>query len=323
MMAPSGDAEFEAAVEPFRAEVVAHCYRMLGSLADAEDVVQESWLRAWKAWPRFTPNLDDERRSVRAWLHRIATNRCLSLLGGKQRKRELPTEMTPGAAAQEVLWLEPLPDSRIAYADRLAPAERVVARESLELAFVAALQRMPAKQRAVLLLREVLGYSAAEVAELLDTTVPAVNSAMQRSVAQRQLLARDERVPSVEIDDIARRYAAAWESGDVNAIVSMLAEDAHYSMPPWPEWFAGRESIRGFLRDGPLRSPWRFVRTGANGMLTFATYMWDGSSFGQKGLDVLTVRDGVISEVVSFLDADFPDFGLPRRLDEIDPAAMS
>ncbi len=308
-----GHADFAATVEPFRDEVVAHCYRMLGSLHDAEDIVQQTWVRAWKAWPRFEARLDDEQRSVRAWLYRIATNRCLTVLGRDQRRRELPAEMTPAAeSAQELLWLEPLPDSRIAFAERLDPADRLVARESIELAFVAALQRMPPKQRAVLVLREVLGYSAAEVADLLDISVAAVNSAMQRSVAQRSSLRHAEPVSTADRDDVARRYAAAWEAGDVDAIVAMLTEDARYSMPPLPEWYSGRDAIRAWLLDGPLRTRWRFVRSDANGAPAFATYMWDGERYLQMGLDVLTVRNGSVAEIVSFLSSDFADLGLPR-----------
>ncbi len=308
MTTPEADAAFADAVEPLRGELVAHCYRMLGSLADAEDVVQETWLRAWKAWPRFEPQDDDATRAVRAWLHRIATNRCLTFLG-RARRRELPT-------AQELLWPEPLPDSRMSYADRLDPAEQVVAWESVELAFLVALQQLPARQRAVLLLREVVGYSAAEVADLLDTTVASVNSALQRARAGRGQWTTPRRSDPGETALVARRYAAAWEAGDVDAIVAMLADDARYSMPPLPEWYAGGPAIRDFLLAGPLAHRWRFLPARANGMPAFATYRWTGDAYTPMGLDVLTVRDGRVGEVVSFLDADFASFGLPSRLEE-------
>ncbi|TQM35532.1 RNA polymerase subunit sigma-70 [Pseudonocardia cypriaca] len=305
------EAEFTAAVAPFRGEVTAHCYRMLGSLADAEDIVQETWLRAWQAWPGFRPRLDDRERSVRAWLYKIATNRCLTFLG-RTARRELPTAVTPGEA-QEVRWLEPLPDGLMSYADHLDPAERLVAWESVELAFLVALQHLPPRQRAALLLREVLGYSAAETADLLDTSVAAVNSALQRARLPRAQPAPDRDAPGTA--ELARRYAAAWEAGDVEAIVAMLAEDARFSMPPLPEWYAGRDAIREFLVTGPLTDRWRFLPTSANGMPAFATYSWDGTAFVPMGLDVLTVRDGVVQEVVSFLEADFSRFGLPGRIE--------
>jgi RNA polymerase sigma-70 factor (TIGR02960 family) len=310
-VASAVEAEFTAAVDPFRGEVTAHCYRMLGSLADAEDVAQETWLRAWQAWPRFESRLDERERSVRAWLHKIATNRCLSFLG-RAARRELPTEVT--SPAQEVLWLEPLPDNRMAYANQLDPADRVVAWESVELAFLVALQQLPPRQRAVLLLREVLGYSAAEVADLLDTSVASVNSALQRARALRERLTPRPAPDRAEAAQLARRYAAAWEAGDVDAIVAMLADDARYSMPPLPEWYTGRPAIREFLVTGPLAYQWRFLPTRANGMPAFGTYMWDGTAYVPMGLDVLKVREGAVHEVVSFLDADFARFGLPPRL---------
>jgi RNA polymerase sigma-70 factor (TIGR02960 family) len=309
---PAVEAEFAAAVAPFRGEVTAHCYRMLGSLTDAEDVVQETWLRAWQAWPGFAPRLDDRERSVRAWLYKIATNRCLTFLG-RAARLELPTAVTP-AAEHEVRWLEPLPADRMAYADHLDPAERLVAWESVELAFLVALQHLAPRQRAALLLREVLGYSAAETADLLGTSVASVNSALQRARVARERPAPDRDATGTA--ELARRYAAAWEAGDVDAIVAMLAEDARFSMPPLPEWYAGRAAIREFLVTGPLTHRWRFLATSANGMPAFATYMWDGTAYVPMGLDVLTVRDGMVHEVVSFLEADFADFGLPTRIED-------
>lgn len=299
------DPGFTAAVAPLRGEVTAHCYRMLGSLADAEDVVQETWLRAWQAWPAFEPRLDDRGRSVRAWLHRIATNRCLTFLERAARR----------AQPQEMPWLEPLPDDRMAYADQLDPADRLIAWESVELAFLVALQHLPPRQRAALLLRDVLGYSAAEVAGLLDTSVASVNSALQRARGLRERLTAAPGPAEPGTAALAARYAAAWEAGDVEAIVSMLAEDARYSMPPLPEWYAGRAAIRDFLLSGPLASRWRFIPTSANGMPAFATYSWDGTAYVPMGLDVLTVRGGAVQEVVSFLEADFARFGLPTRME--------
>jgi RNA polymerase sigma-70 factor (TIGR02960 family) len=310
-VASTAEAEFTAAVAPFRGEVTAHCYRMLGSLADAEDVVQETWLRAWQAWSGFEARLDDHGRSVRAWLYKIATNRCLTFLG-RSARRELPTAVTPGEA-QEVRWLEPLPDDRMAFTEQLDPAERLVAWESVELAFLVALQHLPPLQRAALLLRDVLGFSAAETAGLLDTSVAAVNSALQRARTPRERPAPDRDAAGTA--ELARRYAAAWEAGDVDAIVAMLAEDARYSMPPLPEWYAGRAAIREFLVTAPLASRWRFLPTSANGMPAFGTYAWDGTAYVPMGLDVLTVRGGVVQEVVAFLEADFSRFGLPERIE--------
>jgi RNA polymerase sigma-70 factor (ECF subfamily) len=307
--------EFESLVEPLRGELVAHCYRMLGSLADAEDVVQDSMVRAWRSWENFEPQHDDARRSVRGWLYTIATNRCLSLLG-RAGRRELPADLSPGVSPEHVRWLEPLPDDRMAFTSGLDPAERLVAWESIELSFLVAVQRLPATQRAVLLLREVLGFSAAEVAAQLDTSVASVNSALQRARASRGQTRPPPRMDDARVDDLARRYAAAWEAGDVDAIVALVANDAKYSMPPLPEWYVGRSAIRKFLVDGPLRWHWRFLPTRANGRVAFATYMWDDAAavFVPQGLDVLAVSDEGVTEVVSFLDADFTDFGLPTQL---------
>lgn len=306
--ARSGDPQaFETLVAPHRSELQAHCYRMLGSLHDAEDALQETLVRAW----RGVHGLDD-RGFVRAWLFKIATNRCLTALERRGR-RELPVDVSPDTPATEISWLEPYPDT--------TPEGRIMARESIELAYVAALQHLSPVQRATLILREVLGFSAAEVADLLDTSAASVNSALQRarkavdSTADTQQTVLGD-LGDDSISELVQRWADAWEAADVDTIVSMLAEDARFSMPPWLEWYHGHDAIRTFLVDGPLRSQWRFVPTTANGQLAFGTYMWEdeAEAFVPGGLDVLTIRDGRVAEVTVFLEADLTLFGLPGRL---------
>ncbi len=322
--AKAGRAEaFEQLVAPLRRELEVHCYRMVGSVHDAEDLVQESLLRAWRGLDGF-----DGRGPIRPWLYRIATNRCLTLLERRGR-RELPTDLSPGAAeVAERSWLEPYPDGRLDSPAHSAE-QRYVLRESVELAFVAALQHLPARQRAVLVMCEVLGFSAREAAGALETTVATVTSALQR--ARRAVAGRFDHGTSQQAalrtlgDDgvrgLAERYAAAWEAGDVDAIVGMLADDARYAMPPEPAWFQGPAAIRQFLA-GPLSSRWRFVPARANGQIAFGTYRWDGEAdrWVAGGLDLLAVRGEQVAEVVSFLDRDlFPAFGLPVELDEPAP----
>lgn len=306
--ARGGDGEaFARLVGPLRAELRAHCYRMLGSAHDAEDVVQETLDRAWRALAGF-----EDRGSVRPWLYRIATNRALTLLERRGR-RELPADL--GAPSAEQGWLEPYPQHW------MSPEAGALARESVELAFVAALQYLTASQRAVLLLREVLGFGAAETADLLDTSVAAVNSALQRA---RKVMAGRLAEPSQRQTlrvlgeagqrDLVRRYVRAWEAGDVEAIVALLTEDARYSMPPLTAWFSGRAEIRGFLLGGPLLRRWRVVPAWANGQLAVATYLWQDGRFVAAGLDVLVVRGTLVAEVVSFLEADFAFYGLADEL---------
>jgi RNA polymerase sigma-70 factor (ECF subfamily) len=306
--ARNGDAgAFEQLVAPYRSELQAHCYRMLGSLHDAEDALQETLVRAWQS----VGHLDD-RGFVRAWLYKIATNRCLTTIERRGR-RELPVDVDPGTPATEIRWLEPYPDT--------SPETRYLARESVELAFVAALQHLSAIQRAVLILREVLGFSAAEVASQLGTSPPAVNSALQRARAvigsaapTQQTVLRD--LGDEAVGAIVIRWADAWQAGDVDAIVAMLADDARYSMPPLPEWYRGHDEIRAFLLHGPLQSSWRFLPTMANGQLAFGTYLWDDAAglYVPGGLDVLTLRRGHVAEVTAFLDADLTRFRLPADI---------
>lgn len=306
--ARGGDADaFEQLVAPYRAELQAHCYRMLGSLHDAEDALQDSLVRAW----RSVGNLDD-RGFVRAWLYKIATNRCLTTIDRRGR-RELPIDVDPGAPATEINWLEPYPDT--------SPEGHALTRESVELAFIAALQHLTAIQRAVLILREVLGFSAAEVASQLDTSPASVNSALQRARKVIDSAAPTQHTVLRDLGDeavgaIVTRWTDAWHVGDIDAIVTMLAEDARYSMPPLPEWYRGRDEIRAFLLRGPLRSRWRFLPTTANGQVAFGTYLWDEAA-GQYlpgGLDVLTIRNGHVAEVTAFLNADLTLFRLPARI---------
>ncbi|WP_199516355.1 RNA polymerase subunit sigma-70 [Nucisporomicrobium flavum] len=304
--ARGGDADaFGRLSGAYRAELLAHCYRMLGSVHDAEDALQESLVRAWRGLGTFTDG------SIRAWLHRIATNRCLTLIARRAR-RELPADLSPGAPLSEVAWLEPWPGRTSAQRSAEAAAEE---RENVELAFVAALQHLPGSQRAVLLLRDVLGFTAAETAGQLGTTVAAVNSGLQRA---RATLARRRPTPARRPSDdtikaLTHRYAAAWHAGDVDAIVALLAEDATYSMPPLPQWFSGRTRIRAFLLERPLLHRWQFLPARANGQPAFGTYLWDDARerWTWAGLDVLRLEGEHVAEVVSFLLAPPGDFGLP------------
>jgi RNA polymerase sigma-70 factor (TIGR02960 family) len=306
--ARSGDTgAFEQLVAPHRAELQAYCYRMLGSLHDAEDAVQETLVRAWRSIGRL-----DDRGFIRAWLYKIATNRCLTAIEQRGR-RELPAAVTPGTPATEISWLGPYPDS--------SPEAQYLTRESVELAFVASLQHLSALQRAALILREVLGFSAAETAEQLGTSAASVNSALQRARKAidstgptQQTVLRD--LGDAAVEAIVARWAGAWQAGDVDAIVAMLAEDARYSMPPLPQWFRGRDEIRAFLVHGPLQSRWRFLPASANGQIAFGTYLReeDAGAYLPGGLDVLALRGGRVAEIVAFLDADLTRFGLPARI---------
>jgi RNA polymerase sigma-70 factor (ECF subfamily) len=296
---------------PYRRELLTHCYRMLGSVHDAEDLVQETLLRAWRAYDRF-----EGRSTLRTWLYQIATNQCLTALENRAR-RPLPAGLggpsdTGGQTLEkreEVPWLEPMPTG----ADD--PAAIVTDRESTRLAFVAALQHLPPKQRAVLILRDVLAWRAAEVAELLDTTTAAVNSALQRARAQlgEVMPTRDDVLEPTDpgTRDLLRRYVAAFERKDVDGIVALLAEDAVWEMPPYATWFVGREQVARHLTHQCPGGPgdFRFTYTEANGAPALGMYL-DGEPFC---LQAFGARGPLFSHVVSFFDLRlFDTFGLAR-----------
>jgi RNA polymerase sigma-70 factor, ECF subfamily len=318
---------FRSLVEPLRAELHAHCYRMLGSVHDAEDALQESLLAAWQGLPRF-----EGRSSLRSWLHTIATNTCLNMLK-RRPARLLPIDYGPAAdphdAAGEPLvesvWVEPYPDERLGLEDGLAaPDARYEQRESVELAFVAALQHLPPRQRAALILREVLGFTAREVAESLDTTVASVNSALQRArrTLEERLPERSQQVTLRSLGDeriraLVERYMDALDRGDVGAVIAMLADEATWSMPPLPRWYRGRDAITDFLTLGPATDRWRHLPARANGQLAVGCYRWDEErgSYAAQVLDVLTLRGERIGAVTAFVTPEvFGRFGLPGEL---------
>jgi RNA polymerase sigma-70 factor, ECF subfamily len=326
------DGGFERLVAPYRGELHAHCYRMLGSVHDAEDALQEAMLRAWRGLPGF-----EGRSSLRSWLYRIATNVSLTMID-KRPKRVLPVDYGPaadphegpGEPLMESVWVEPYADDRFGLEDGPAgPEARYEQRESVELAFVAALQNLPANQRAVLILREVLGFSAKESAEALDTTTASVNSALQRArAAVEQRLPEQSQQETARalgddgLRDIVDRYVDAWQRADVEAVVGMLTEDATFSMPPLRTWFSGREGIATFLAGWPLSGQWswRPVYVRANGQPALAFYSWDVDEHAYMpfALNVLTVRDGKISDVTAFIirNPESPDREVIARMPE-------
>jgi RNA polymerase sigma-70 factor, ECF subfamily len=311
--------------EQHRVELTAYCYRMLGSSADAEDAVQDTMVRAWRSFDRF-----EGRSSVRSWLYKIATNVCLTMLDGRQRRARPMDFGTAGSAdapvpepKPEISWLEPIPDARV-LPQAADPAELAVAKESVRLAFVAALQHLPARQRAVLILREVLQWKAAEVAELLDTSVASVNSALQRARATLAESELDPASPAVELDEAQKellaRYAAAFERYDVGALVTLLHEDAILNMPPFDLWLQGRDEIgKWFVGPGAPCAGSKMVPLAANGMPAFGQWRPnpDGSGYYAWAVQVLELRGDRIAGYSSFLDVEtlFPMFGLPLRLD--------
>jgi len=324
--------DFDAASGQYRHELVVHCYRMLGSADEAEDVAQEALIRAWQARDRYDP----ARASVRTWLYRIATNACLTALEGRAR-RPLPSGL--GAASNDpdtplvpdftVPWLQPLPDAYLRR-DHADPQARATERDSVRLALVAAMQLLPARQRAVLVLRDVLQFSAAEVAEQLDTSPTAVNSALQRArvTARTSLPAASQQAElralgTRRVARLAQRYADALEAGDADELLSMLTADATWSMPPSTEWYTGHDTLRSWLLRDPLSVRWQHQPTWANGQLAVGCYLYfaDAADYVPWVIDVLTLSDGKIAAVTAFIVGKGPDpagifasFGLPARV---------
>jgi RNA polymerase sigma-70 factor, ECF subfamily len=333
--AADGDQQaFDELVRVHHDELRAYCYRMLGSVQDAEDAVQNALLRAWRGLNGF-----QGRGSVRSWLYSIATNTALDI-ARRQSRRELPVGFGPAAeldepvaaAVTDPVWLQPYPDSLLAAAADAAPEARYELRESVELAFLVMLQQLPPLQRAVLILRDVFCFSAAEVAGQLGTSVPAVNSALQRARAAARAtlppVSQQAALRSLGADGaarLARRYADALEAADADALVGMLTADATWSMPPHPTWYRGHDIIRRWLITDPLTERWRHLPTTANGQLAVGCYAYvdDAGRYLPWVIDVLTLSPagGKIAAVTAFVISDEPDpaaifatFGLPPEL---------
>jgi RNA polymerase sigma-70 factor (ECF subfamily) len=314
--ARNGDDEaYRRLVEPHRRELHAHCYRMLGSVHDAEDALQDALLRAWRGLPRF-----EGRSSLRSWLYKITTNACLNAVA-RRPKRVLPIDHGPAADPHDVpgtplvesTWVEPYPDEQLGLEDgRAAPEARYERREGVELAFVAALQHLPPNQRAALILREVLGFSGQEIADALETTVAAVNSALQRArkavderLSERSQQATLRALGDRRLREVVEGYMDAMARGDVDAVVALLTQDAVWSMPPLASWYRGRDELAVFLAKAPLNGLWRWrhLPARANGQAAVASYAWDAVDGTHRpfALDVLTLRGALITEVTSFI----------------------
>jgi RNA polymerase sigma-70 factor (ECF subfamily) len=314
--AAGDDHAYAELVEPHRGVLYAHCYRMLGSVHDAEDAVQETLLRAWRSLSSF-----QGRSSLRSWLYTIATNVCLRAIERRPR-RTLPAGHGPPGHPRlpldpplaESTWIEPFPDERLSIDEELAgPEARYEQRESVELAFIAVLQHLPARQRAVLILRDVLGFSGAEVAAALGTTPASVYSALQRAhdtvdhrlpeVSQQATLGT---LGDARLREIVDRYVRAWERHDVDAIVAMLTDSATIAMPPTTTWYRGRETVAAFLGAWPLDGSlaWRVTPARVNGQLAARARLWDSAtqSFRLQHTAVLTLRGGLIDEITTFLE---------------------
>ncbi len=318
---------FSHLAEPYRRQIKAHCYRMSGSLHEAEDLVQETYLQAWRSFGSF-----EGRGSFKAWLFQIATRQCLDALR-KRRRRLLPElasapagKMPEGEPAMDIAWLEPYPDSEL---DRVAddapdPAARYALRQSVRLAFVAAIQHLPPRQRAILLLIDVVGWSPGETASLIGGSVASVNSALQRA---RSALAR--LYPNAHADrpntgainnrDLLERYVTAWEAKDLEGFVALLKEDAVYAMPPWPQWYLGRRSIRTFFGTvWPRYGRFRLLDTAANGQPAFALYTEAEKAWNAHSIHLLEFEKGDIAKLTLFMGPLarrlIPAFGLSLSL---------
>jgi RNA polymerase sigma-70 factor (ECF subfamily) len=318
----SADVDLRSELEAYRRELTGYCYRMLGSGFEAEDAVQETMVRAWRGIDRF-----EGRSALRSWVYRIATNVCLDMLRGPQR-RARPMDLGPASTAEgnlgphvpEDAWVQPIADAKVLPSDPDDPAELAASRESIRLAFVAALQHLPPRQRAVLILREVLRWQAAEVAELLDTSVASVNSALQRAratLADRDL---DVTPPHVDADqqELLARYVDAFERYDIDSLVTLLHEDAVQSMPPYALWLRGRDEMgKWYLGQGIGCKGSRLLSTAANGRPAFASYRPQGPGVWKPfALQIIETSDGRIAAIHNFLYPElFPAFGLPTRLE--------
>jgi RNA polymerase sigma-70 factor (ECF subfamily) len=319
------DDAFARLVEPHRRELHAHCYRMLGSLQDAEDAVQETLLRAWRGLGGF-----EEGRALRPWLYRIATNVSLDAIA-RRPKRVLRLDepawepsADPGEPLVESIWIEPYPDEHLGLEDGYAaPDARYEERESVELAFIAALQHLPARQRAVLILREVLGFSAREVAQALGTTAAAANSALQRArkTVAETLPERSQQATLRSLGDeglrgLVQRYVEAWETRNVDAMLAVLVEDATFAMPPFGCWFTGREDVVRFI--SRFKPRLRHVVTSAGGQVGIAWYILDadGGVYLPAAIEVLELEGARVRAITAFADsaALYPRFGLPALL---------
>jgi RNA polymerase sigma-70 factor (ECF subfamily) len=324
--AQRGDEDaFAQLTEPYRRELQLHCYRIVGSLQDAEDLLQETLLAAWRGLEQF-----EGRSSLRAWLYTIATNRCLNALRDRERRpQSAPGDRSgmahPPESFAEISWLQPYPDALLEGVIDVAPgpAARYEAKETVALAFVSGLQHLAPRQRAVLVLRDVLGFHADEVADMLGSSEASVNSALQRArgTLEKRLPPRHERlaVPRTGGDaDLVSRFAEAFERDDVDAVIALLTEDAVVSMPPEPEWHHGRDAIERFLRDRHRRRKpraWRFVPVAANLQPAYAFYLEEDGEWVRSGMFVLGVRPDGVESITRFHDDGLLDrFGAPERL---------